>query len=174
TVFLLIIFFTIIWFILLAKRKDDISQASKKPSIRTARFSDTEMAVTIIIFTLFTSIIVPNFLKARASGYLCYCESQIKDLATALEIYASENNGLYPEGFYKLLEISKNKSPYMSKIPDCKKSNLSHNRKNLTSYKYIRSEDCKNFTMWCIQNHLDTGTPEGYPQYNPYQGLIIR
>ncbi len=173
-IFFLIIFFTVIWFILIAKRKDDISQTGRSPSIRTVRFSDTEMAVTIIIFTLLSYIIVPNFLKARASGHLCYCESQIKDLATAMEVYATENNGLYPEGFYKLLEISKNKSPYMSKIPDCKKSNLSHNRKNLTSYKYIRSEDCKNFTMWCIQNHLDCGMEEGYPQYNPYQGLIIR
>jgi len=173
-IFLLIIFFTIIWFILLAKIKDDISQTGKSPSIRTVRFSDTEMAVTIIIFTLLSSILVPNFLKARASGHLCLCESQIKDLATALEVYATENNGLYPEGFYKLLEISKNKNPYMSKIPDCKKSNPSHGGKNLTSYKYIRSDDCKNFTMWCIQNHIDCGMKEGYPQYNPYQGLIIR
>ncbi|MEQ8173211.1 MAG: hypothetical protein ABRQ38_30280, partial [Candidatus Eremiobacterota bacterium] len=98
----------------------------------------------------------------------------LKDLATALEMYATDNNGLYPEGFYKLLEESGKKKPYMSKIPDCTKNNKGYDKNSFTSYEYIVSKYFKNFTMWCKSDHLDCGIEQGYPQYSPSQGLIIK
>jgi len=128
----------------------------------------------IIVLILLPPIMVPNFLCARASAHFAACESNLKKLATALDIYASENNGVYPAGFYKLLEESKNKEPYMSKIPDCVKSNKFYDKKDLTSYEYTVSKDFKNFTIWCTQGHLNSGGPTGYPQYSPSQGLILK
>ncbi|MEQ8169539.1 MAG: serine/threonine-protein kinase [Candidatus Eremiobacterota bacterium] len=48
-------------------------------------------------------------MKSKADAGLCMCESNIKDLATAVEIYSSKNGGLYPSTLSRLLEKYNNK-----------------------------------------------------------------
>ncbi len=169
--FLLTMLCSLLWLIFLIKREGDIQETY---GTRAVKFIDYSLSVSIILLMVFSIMIVPRIFGARAMNVYCLCEDNLKNLATALEMYATDNDGLYPDGFYKLLDISKNKKPYISKIPDCLRSRKIYDKKHLTSYEYTVSEDFKNFTAWCIQFHQDVGTASGYPQYNPYKGLILR
>ncbi|MEQ8169536.1 MAG: serine/threonine-protein kinase [Candidatus Eremiobacterota bacterium] len=170
-IFLLTILCSVLWFILLFKRGGDILEIYGTMAVKIIDYS---LSASIIMFIVFSILFLPKFFAVRASGHLIFCENNIKNLATALEMYATDNNGLYPDGFYKLAELPDNKKPYINKIPDCLRSRKIYDKKHLTSYEYTVSEDFKNFTAWCIQFHQDAGIPAGYPQYNPYQGLIIK
>jgi len=127
-------------------------------------------AAGIVLFFIFLFLmLLPNFLNARASGHLAGCESNIKNIAIALEMYAADNKGVYPPSLEYLLE---NRSPsgtgYMKTLPLCPASRL--------KYGYIVDNNPDNFTMWCngVNTHCNAGTPDGYPQYAPGQGLICR
>ncbi len=169
--FLLTILCSVLWLIFLIKRGGDIQETYGGMPVK---FIDYSLSVSIILLMVFSLMIITRFSRERAMNHLCLCEDNLKNLAIALELYATENDGIYPDGFYKLLDLSKNKKPYISKIPDCPRSSKIYDKKHLTSYEYTVSKDFKNFTAWCIQDHQDVGYHAGYPQYNPYQGLILR
>ncbi|MEQ8225692.1 MAG: serine/threonine-protein kinase, partial [Candidatus Eremiobacterota bacterium] len=169
--FLLTMLCSLLWLIFLIKREGDIQETY---GTRPVKFIDYSLSISIILLMVFSIMIIPRVFRGRAMNVFCLCEDNLKNLAIALELYATENDGLYPDGFYKLLDISKNKKPYINKIPDCLRSRKIYDKKHLTSYEYTISEDFKNFTAWCIQFHQDVGMPAGYPQYNPYKGLIIK
>ena len=63
---------------------------------KKAGFTLIELMIVIAIIAILAAILVPNFLKARAQGQLTACKSNCKNLATALEMYASDNGGRYP------------------------------------------------------------------------------
>ncbi len=124
--------------------------------------------IFIIIF------IYPNFRNARESGKLAACESNIKNIATALEMYHTDYNNLYPDSLEKILEPSGN--GYMKCIPECpnKKTVIVPCGKKPPAYEYIVSKDYKNYTIWCNGTHKGAGLNAGYPQYTPGQGLFLK
>lgn len=62
---------------------------------------------------ILASILVPNFMRTRARGHLTSCKSNLKNIGTALDMYASDWEGHYPES---LLALSPN---YLQTIPPC-------------------------------------------------------
>ncbi|MEQ8221530.1 MAG: hypothetical protein ABRQ37_04455, partial [Candidatus Eremiobacterota bacterium] len=123
----------------------------------------------VLFYILLFLIMLPNFLSARASGQLAACESNIKNIATALEMYATDNKGDYPPSLEYLLEnTSPSGTNYMKTLPLCPASRL--------KYGYILDNNPNNFTMWCngVNTHINAGMGNGYPQYAPGQGLIFK
>ncbi len=67
---------------------------------------------TLCVIAL-TMVGIPNFCRARDRGLLKSCQSNLKNLATALEMYSTDNVGRYPE------ELALLTPRYLKLIPAC-------------------------------------------------------
>ena len=108
------------------------------------------------------SIIVPNFIKARAQGQATACMSNLKNIGTALEMYCTDNAGLYPSHLDSSLTPA-----YIKRIPLCPGGTQD-------SYgpAYQPSQDHKGYTVFCQgEHHQKAGIPKHHPRYNPNTGL---
>lgn len=111
-------------------------------------------------------IVTPNFLRARTRGHLTACKSNLKNMSTALEMYASDFQGNYPPSLEAMIP-----SNYLRAIPTCPGSGTM-----CYSYEVVNGKHA-NFTMVCTgSNHSRAysafqGSPEGYPQYSAERGL---
>jgi len=120
----------------------------------------------ITALILLSCILVPNFMKSRASGEIAACQSNLTNLATALDMYAQDNNGKYPYNLNKILEKSKVEG-YMLTIPMCPSF------RRTSSYGYTVTKNCDSFTLWCkhTRGHMPPAYPPGYPQYTHGIGI---
>ncbi|HTU82068.1 MAG TPA: prepilin-type N-terminal cleavage/methylation domain-containing protein, partial [Candidatus Acidoferrales bacterium] len=59
-------------------------------------FTLIEMMIVVAIIAILASILVPNFVRARAQAQTAACEANIKEIATALELYETDNDQ-YPD-----------------------------------------------------------------------------
>jgi prepilin-type N-terminal cleavage/methylation domain-containing protein len=59
-------------------------------------FTLIELMIVIAIIAILAAILIPNFLHARAESLTSACESNEQQIATALEEYAVDHNGAYP------------------------------------------------------------------------------
>mgnify|MGYP003609785721 CR=1 len=97
------------------------------------------------------------------------CKSNCKNLATALEMYASDNRGRYPSDFSKLLT----QGNYLKLIPTCPSPG-----KDTYSASYQMHAIPDRYTFCCQgKNHAKAynGFAKGsdnFPQYNTEQGLV--
>lgn len=127
----------------------------------------------IIVMTILLIAGVPMFFflldnrYSHTPGYLTACESNLKNISTALEMYATDNTGDYPPSLEYLTHSEETTGSYMKTIPICPSSRAK------ISYSYIRADSPDNFTIWCNKPdaHKNTDLKTGWPQYSPGQGL---
>ncbi|HEX2049945.1 MAG TPA: prepilin-type N-terminal cleavage/methylation domain-containing protein [Actinomycetota bacterium] len=62
---------------------------------REGGFTLIELLVVIIIIAILAAIAIPVFLKQREKGWKAQTESAVKNAATAMESYGTENGGSY-------------------------------------------------------------------------------
>jgi type II secretion system protein G len=55
-------------------------------------FTLIEMMIVVAIIAILVSILVPNFIRARAQAQTAACEANLKEIATALELYETDND----------------------------------------------------------------------------------
>lgn len=131
-----------------------------------------------LVFSLFCLLFVvffvyPTFIRARASGRYTQCQSNEKNLGTALEMYAKDNEGHYPRSLSELTPS------YLGVIPTCGATGIDTYSHSYTAY---ISPDSKSdaFTFYCEGNHYIESAkypwriPKNFPQYNSRNGLISR
>ena len=58
-------------------------------------FTLIELMIVIAIIAILAAILIPNFIHARAESQTAACEGNEKQIATAMEEYAVDNNGTY-------------------------------------------------------------------------------
>lgn len=137
-------------------------------------FTLIELMIVIAIIAILAAILVPNFIRARAQGQVTSCKSNLKNIGTACEMYATDHGGRYPETnqLEKCLtgeSEQKGMQPYMKQIPKCP----SEGTKNpyISSYSARSNPDV--YTVYCLgPNHLAAGCDEDYPKFTATQGLI--
>ena len=66
--------------------------------VASGGFTLVELLVVIGIISLLVSILLPALNKARQQANLIDCESRLRQMGQALNIYVSENDGLLPYG----------------------------------------------------------------------------
>jgi general secretion pathway protein G len=71
-------------------------------------FTLIEMMVVVAIIAILVAILVPNFIRARAQAQTAACEANLKEIATALELYQTDHEQ-YPTG---------NNTPVTTSDPD--------------------------------------------------------
>lgn len=59
-------------------------------------FTLVEIMIVIAIVALLAAIAIPNLLRARVNANESNAQATLKSIATAMESYASANNGKYP------------------------------------------------------------------------------
>ncbi len=111
-----------------------------------------------------STILTPNFLRARAQGQYTQCQSNLKNLGTALEMYSTDNSGHYPDSLGKLTP------DYLRVIPTCASAG-----KDTYSETYHSTLNPDSYNFYCSgHNHGGVGVSPNYPQYNSTSGLVAR
>jgi len=59
-------------------------------------FTLIEMMIVVAIIAILVSILVPNFIRARAQAQTAACEANLKEIATSLEEYETDHEA-YPD-----------------------------------------------------------------------------
>ncbi len=129
-------------------------------------FTLIELMIVIAIIAILAAILVPNFLRARAQGQFTQCQSNCKNIGTALEMYSTDNAGHYPTaGMTGLV------SDYLRVIPTCASAGSS----TVYTSAYSANINPDAYTFYCNGgNHTAVGVQGNYPQYNSTSGLIPR
>jgi prepilin-type N-terminal cleavage/methylation domain-containing protein len=63
---------------------------------RARAFTLVEVMIVIAVIMILAAILIPNFQHARAESVSAACEGNERQIATALEEFATDNNGQYP------------------------------------------------------------------------------
>ena len=134
---------------------------------RKAGFTLIELMIVIAIIAILAAILVPNFIRARAQGQLTACKSNLKNLATSLEMYSTDNAGHYPSPAANMDKLTPN---YLKIIPQCPSA-----QSNTYSAAYLFATVPDAYTVDCNgQYHTAAGiNAANYPQYSSYSGLVL-
>ena len=113
------------------------------------------------------TILYVNSMPRHCSGQLTACKSNCKNIATALEMYSSDNAGHYPENLQKLIP-----DHYLALVPTCPAAGA------MTYTNYRVSHDPDNFSFACVgNNHAKSysgfsTSSNNFPQYNAESGVL--
>lgn len=58
-------------------------------------FTLIEMMIVVAIIAILVGLLVPNFIRARAQAQTAACEANLKEIATAVELYQTDHDA-YP------------------------------------------------------------------------------
>jgi len=139
--------------------------------IKNTGFTLIELMIVIAIIAILASILVPNFGRSRAQGQLAACKGNLKAIAVAAELYASDNDGKYPATL-NIRPDSDLVIQYLKTTPICptgtyKDENYSYHLTCVSPY--------ANYYVYCRSSatHTAVGIPEYYPRYDTRRGGII-
>jgi general secretion pathway protein G len=78
-------------------------------------FTLIEMMIVVSIIAILASILVPNFVRARAQAQTAGCEANLKEIATAMDLYETDNDR-YPDS--GTVDASNTQlQPYIKQVP---------------------------------------------------------
>jgi prepilin-type N-terminal cleavage/methylation domain-containing protein len=124
-------------------------------------FTLIELLTVCAIISLLASILVPNFLRSLDNARLSACQTNLKNIATALQVYANDNENLYPNALSSLL------TQYISSIPTCPSAIA-----NTYSAGFITATSPANFTIYCTgSNHRINNLGSNEPYFSLRDGL---
>jgi type II secretion system protein G len=127
-------------------------------------FTLIELIIVVAIIAILAAILIPNFLHARAEAASSACEGNLKQIATALEEYAVDNDGQFPpaSGPVTVDLFGGPGNPYLGSVPSDPAGG---------SYTYITPGNgvCNSGDAYKIAdgNNHDTSTITQLPSYAP-------
>ena len=144
---------------------DLILEVEEQCRKRLARLAAYGMCFFSIVLVL-AVVIAPNFIRTGCRGPLTACKSNLKNMATALEMYAYDFRGEYPERLDQLVPT------YMKTLPTCPEAG-----EVTYTYRCVGRGKRANFSMECSGSHhakqysAFEGSPLNYPRYHSARGL---
>ena len=127
-------------------------------------FTLIELLIVIALIGVLAAIMLPNYNRSRARAKLSACKQSLRNVATALESYASDHNGLYPES---LTELTQGPSPYLAKMPFCEE--CGEPSSYINGYQY--SNEVHTYTVVCKGSyHAVCDLQPDCPGFSPLHG----
>jgi hypothetical protein len=109
-----------------------------------------------------SAILVTNFRRAKAQGQVTACKSNLRNIGVALEMYATDNRGRYPDTLAKLTPN------YLKAIPTCPAAG-----RDTYSEGYTSTATPDTYAFCCKgYYHKAAGYEPDFPRYNSTEGLI--
>lgn len=125
-------------------------------------FTMIELLTVIAIIAILAGILIPNFLRVRGTSQLTACKSNLKNMATAIEMYSAENAAKFPPG---LALVTPN---YMRAVPTCPAVGI-----NTYSASFTSTINPPFFMIQCEgANHTSVDTNANFPQWSSADGLL--
>jgi len=100
-------------------------KSSNENRIKRQGFTLIELMIVIAIIAILASILVPNFAKSRGKATLKACESNLRTIAIAMELYAADHGKCWPgnpnwfDVFYPSAGTCYLYPDYLKAIPTC-------------------------------------------------------
>jgi type II secretion system protein G len=91
--------------------------SSRPPSASERGFTLVELMVVVAIIALLAAIIIPNYVHARAQAAVSQSESNLKEIATALELYYTDHQTYPPSGSVTPAIFGGTTNPYLTATP---------------------------------------------------------
>lgn len=111
---------------------------------------------------IFAAILIPSFERARAQAQLTACRSNLKNIATSLEMYGTDHEGHFPKQLSALVPA------YLRRIPACPATET-----DTYSKAYQPAVKPDEYTVYCEgHGHQILGYPSDFPKYTSTQGLV--
>lgn len=132
---------------------------------------DFTRIITILVWIIFgftflsTAVLAyGKFEMQRDYGKFISCQSNCKNIGTALEMWSTDNRGHYPKS---LKQITPN---YLKAIPTCPAAG-----KDTYSSSYAMTMQPRDFYSFCCKgkNHASLGIPADYPKYDSSKGITV-
>jgi len=82
-----------------------------------AGFTLVELMVVVAIIALLAAVVIPNFVHARAQAAVSQTEANMKQIATALELYYGDNQGYPASGTVNPTLFGGANNPYLTSTP---------------------------------------------------------
>ncbi len=148
----------------------DLYEEGEQTSSGGEAFLTLIMAVGFVVVV--AAVLLPSFNRpCRNGGQLTACKSNLKNMGTAMEMYSTDWNGLYP--VQNKAQLTPN---YLKTIPECPAAGTdtyvfemgpkaTYNTQSYQEYYFVRCQG---------DNHGYVSVPANYPQYNGIVGLIER
>lgn len=112
------------------------------------------------------AIMVPNFMRARGQGMLRVCKSNLMNIGTALEMYASDHKEIYPS------DLSLLTPDYLKSIPQCPTVKQDTYSESYELKKMPPDTGPMVYSIYCAgHHHADQGLAANKPAYNGLEGL---
>lgn len=127
-----------------------------------AGFTLIELLVVVAILAILAAILIPNFMRSRASSQLATCQLDLRNIAAALELYYGENQ-IYPP--VATWESDLESGGYTRAVP---KSPIDR-----ASYGYATDASRSLFVLWDGPNKYYQAGITGYVVYTATGGLQI-
>jgi len=129
---------------------------------RPKGFTLIEVIVVASLISIVAAIVVPNFVNSGYVGRFTACKSNLRGIATALDMYANDNRNVYPPSMKNL------RGPYLAALPTCPSAMADTYSGGFSS---SSNPDC--YTVVCSgEHHAEVGQDTSFPQYVSGEGLI--
>lgn len=120
-----------------------------------------ELLTVLFILSTLVMLLIPNLRWTVYKTHLSGCQQNLRNLSTALQLYANDNDDHYPENLEKL------KPHYFQYIPTCPSAGA-----DTYSPGYDITDNRKIFTLPCKgRNHEVLGLGEDEPYWSMSEGL---
>ena len=116
-----------------------------------------------LVVGLMLAVVRPmEWYRYRALGQLTACESNLRNIGTALEMYSMDHEGRFPRS---LVGLTPN---YLKKVPTCPACGSDTYSEGLAD---LSRPDA--YTVMCTgSSHRRAGLRENFPQYSATQGVV--
>lgn len=116
---------------------------------------------------MLAALLIPNFIRCRNYGPLTCCNSNLKNIGTGLEMYATDWGGHYPRNLNQLVPT------YLKELPECSEVGRMTYR---AEFGPEASGNSKHLRDYCLvectgDNHANSGLLSDYPKYDTVKGM---
>jgi len=148
---------------IIEKQKRDITRKQER-EVRRIKLSKILKVAPVLILVFI--IIIPFLFIGWRHLALKLCEKNFEKIRNALKLYATDNNGNFPD---KLAALT---PKYLKKIPICPGVGKDAYSSSYRSYNFQGLRYCR---LYCSgENHRFIRIPPNFPRFNTYDGVILK